>query len=910
MPGSGSLSKHIEITTCDKDAQEGPSLGQVGGYCMTPWAWTSRPTGREWKLICLRRYEETFPSYCDCWTQAGLCHCRRMTSTLLVSWVGRMTQTTPLCSSVFSNFCTGQRRNLVTWKTRLDSWLMYLAGRQSTCCTGLLRSSSRAACRRSFETSYCNGSRKYGSKTVPDLEDGGLDQDTPIGKTGRKWSFKYGLCRLRRWRQRRVRCAMRGFFLSAYACLNCFHGLYTGSIGTKFMHGPRLGPKSEPCVVRHGRALRLLWLLLQMEMVCNAGGVRVVHSHPMCTGAVPAAANHGGSSDAVEPPNFPKARKRAYMRALQRASASSNGGTWYRGRFLTLQQLQGHQRPAATGRSLRDENVQAGSSRLRVVVWNCGGLHSERYQEILVWLHEQETLQKPVDVMVLVETSWKEDMEFVTTPSPTSKARWYAIHSGSNGAQGGILCLISQRLAAAPSVQFTNVLQGRLLHVRIPFQAPLDLLCVYQYAWNTQKKFEDTQGRKIDALLKQRKTVWNHITQWMRRTPQRNGCILLGDFNTPLLSCGLHVGHGVMSLSKAIQTDQEIFQDIVQSTGCCALNTWSKAGKAAKTFLPAQGNSESGTQIDFLIARGRLADGKAKACSTFEAPFIPSSGCRHLPLQCTFVKPRPPMTPGQSTRASARQAQELMKHDAVRCHYKEQVLARVESAAEHEDLDIILRECWQESCDRFRKTNVNDERDPTHSLPSQRDSENLVQQLWSTRTIVRQQPALKHADLHALFEGWKLASTLQRISRQLRKASKRRKLELVERVVGSTNVFKAAKILHPKTPKRRLQLRDSEGRIQTREAEFEQLTSFFRQLYDGPPSSTWTISCNPHFTKEEVRNALLKFCPPLNVSASSFVEGHLCYQCRQALRPAGSHVQTGHCQVSCFMDGSRIGAST
>ena len=458
-------------------------------------------------------------------------------------------------------------------------------------------------------------------------------------------------------------------------------------------------------------------------------------------------------------------------------------------------------------------------------------------------------------------------MEFVTTPSPTSKARWYAIHSGSHGAQGGILCLISQRLSAAPSVQFTNVLQGRLLHVRIPFQTPLDLL--YQYAWNTQKKFEDTQGRKIDALLKQRKVVWNHITQWMRRTPQRNGCILLGDFNTPLFSCGLHVGHGVISLSKAIQTDQEIFQEIVQSTGCCALNTWSKAGKAARTFLPAQGHSESGTQIDFLIARGRLADGKAKACSTFEAPFVPSSGCRHLPLQCTFVRPRPPMTPGQSTRTSARQAQELMKHDAVRCHYKEQVLARVESAAEHEDLDTILRECWRESCDRFRKTNLNAERDPTHSLPSQRDNENLVQQLWSTRAMVRQQQVLKHADLHALFEGWKLASTLQRISRQLRKASKRRKLELVERVVGSTNVFKAAKILHPKTPKRRLQLRDSEGRIQTREAEFEQLTSFFRQLYDGPPSSTWTISCNPNFTEDEVRNALLKFSPSKALPSTS-----------------------------------------
>ena len=199
----------------------------------------------------------------------------------------------------------------------------------------------------------------------------------------RRWKFKQGLCYYRRRGAR-----ARSFF--AFCCTQLLSGLYQSWFGISATSDTRLGPKSEPCVSRGGRhrvATSMLWFLIQMSMLESAGGVKVVHSHPMCTGAVtgffPAAANHGGISYAVEPPNFPKARKRAYMRALQRASASSNGGTWYRSRFLTLQQLQGHQRPAATGRSLRDENVQAGSSRLRVVVWNCGGLHSERYQEFL-----------------------------------------------------------------------------------------------------------------------------------------------------------------------------------------------------------------------------------------------------------------------------------------------------------------------------------------------------------------------------------------------------------------------------------------------------------------------------------------------------------------------------------------------
>ena len=436
-----------------------------------------------------------------------------------------------------------------------------------------------------------------------------------------------------------------------------------------------------------------------------------------------------------------------------------------------------------------------------------------------------------------------------------------AIHSGSHGAQGGILCLVSQKLSTGPSLQFTSILQGRLLHVRIPFQTPLDLLCVYQYAWNTQKSFEETQGRKVDALVKQRQTIWNHIKRWLRRTPRRNGCLLLGDFNTPLFQSGLNVGHGLVPLSRVVQTDQEVFQDVVQTPGCCALNTWSKAGKAARTFLPANGHSESGAQIDFVIARGRLADGKANACSTFEAPFTPTSGWRHLPIQCSVGRPRPPMTSRHRARCNnMRQVKELMQHDSLRSHYKELVMARVEASDANADVDHILQQCWQESCELYHRTYAAAERDP-HSLPSQQDSESLVKQLWSTRAKITQQHPLAQADLRSFFGGWQLAARLQRINRQLRKASKRRKIELVEQVVASQNVFQAAKILYPKAPRRRLQLKDSEGHIQTKEAEFEQFALFFRQLYDGPTSTSWSISLSPCCTEEEVQKAIQKFSP-------------------------------------------------
>ena len=67
----------------------------------------------------------------------------------------------------------------------------------------------------------------------------------------------------------------------------------------------RLGPKSEPCAAQkrhHCSAPRVLWL----------GGVRVVHSHLLCAGAMaeavaPAVANEGGRRYTVRPPTFPGA---------------------------------------------------------------------------------------------------------------------------------------------------------------------------------------------------------------------------------------------------------------------------------------------------------------------------------------------------------------------------------------------------------------------------------------------------------------------------------------------------------------------------------------------------------------------------------------------------------------------------
>ena len=850
--------------------------GSSGRLLQERRVWTSLPTDNGWKQIYPLRFAGTLTSSSACWMRTGQRSFHRMIWSLFEALEGRMTQTRPQCSKDFNIFSFGPPPSWAIWTRRRGFLLKLYAKQQSICCTSLLQNSLFVAYLKSTKTSCCNGLRKSGSRTEPGLGSADFDNATSIGDclTGwkwqssdstrapqsehvsirdrrfwRRWRFKQGLYS---YRPRGARA--RTFF--AFSCTQFLSGLYQSWFGTSATLDTRLGPKSEPCVFRGGRhrvAASMLWFLIQMSMLEIAGGVRVVHSHPLCTGAMagagsPAVANGGGIFYEGKPPIFPKARKRAYMRALDRASA--NGGTWYRGRFLSLQQLQGHDRPRKEASSLREKHASTfEASRLRVVLWNCGGLHAARYQEVQEWLHEQEQAQRPVDIMILAETAWKSDMEYVTAPHPTSEARWFAIHSGSQSSQRGILCLISQRLACGSSLQHSSILQGRLLHVRIPLQTPLDVLCIYQYSWNTQKQFGDNTGRKVDALLKQRQSIWNHVRRWLNKIPQRNGCLLLGDFNTPLFQSGLQVGQGIVPIQKVAQTDQEVFQELVRTAGCCALNTWSKSGSAARTFTPAKGHDESGIQIDFVLARGRLADGMAKTCSTVEAPFTPCSGCRHIPLQRTISRPKPPFTPRQGKQLfNMKQVQQMMQQDSLTSHFKELAQSKVEDAETVVDMDHVLQQCWLETYERFRTVNEHRDGEPTSIVPSQHVNVNLVKQLWSTRAAIRQLYPLEPGSLRSLFEGWKLGARLQGICRQLRKASKLKRIEVVEAVVQSSDVFKAAKILLPKTPRRKLQLRDGDGNIQSREAESAQFAAFFRQLYAGPPSTTWSLQCSLDFS--------------------------------------------------------------
>ena len=142
------------------------------------------------------------------------------------------------------------------------------------------------------------------------------------------------------------------------------------------------------------------------------------------------------------------------------------------------------------------------------------------------------------------------------------------------------------------------------------------------------------------------------MEKWLSHIPLRNGTLVIGDMNTPLLPETPICGPGVASERGPAQKDQVDFQALLRRTGCQALNTWRSPGTSSRTFLPpAAGPAQHGTQIDFILVRGGLADHEARQASTISAPFVPTTGCRHLPVQTTLplpARPRPPAS--RSTR--------------------------------------------------------------------------------------------------------------------------------------------------------------------------------------------------------------------------------------------------------------------
>ena len=226
-------------------------------------------------------------------------------------------------------------------------------------------------------------------------------------------------------------------------------------------------------------------------------------------------AKHGVSSHKAHNTSNEACRKRALRRAYNRAAKDPTGCTWYRGRRMHHSQLGRGQANPRRPRPDKPEPESKSARRLRVVTWNTGGLSNTRYNEIIEWLTQEAQRGHPVDVMFLQETCWKQDLEDVATPPAvtTPESLSYQVVHSAGQEKTGVMCLIRTGVVPTSGIRYMSSLAGRLLHVRLMFEAALDLLGVYQHPWKPGKA--SLEGHKVTALMKQRQKVWRLVEQSM-----------------------------------------------------------------------------------------------------------------------------------------------------------------------------------------------------------------------------------------------------------------------------------------------------------------------------------------------------------------------------------------------------------
>ena len=224
-------------------------------------------------------------------------------------------------------------------------------------------------------------------------------------------------------------------------------------------------------------------------------------------------------------------RKRAYTRALSRANRC--GSTMYRGQRIYSSRPPGLQPSADQHRPAPSPASQVRrATRLHFLSWNSGGLSSERYQQLALWLR---AAGQHIGVVAVQEMHWSQDLSF-------HMDGWLALTSPCLDKVSGILLLVNLRHFHRHHVQFTSVLDGRLVHLRLEGEPSTDVLVGYQHLYASSKAAQGAAG--LEKSLAKRNLWWTKLRQTLSRFPARNSVLVVGDFNTDLFPDVPFVGQG------------------------------------------------------------------------------------------------------------------------------------------------------------------------------------------------------------------------------------------------------------------------------------------------------------------------------------------------------------------------------
>ena len=574
--------------------------------------------------------------------------------------------------------------------------------------------------------------------------------------------------------------------------------------------------------------------------------------------AAPGAKQHGKQpplcvSTPVRLGSANKVVKRSLLRAAARAR--KYGMAWYRGRSYTLEEFANMgcgeplgkpdelsktpeymnglgATPAPLGLGTGSPNDvfhcnthHSPKRRLKCWMWNSGGLSLDKFDEVKLWLDMQA-----IDVAIFIESKWSFDSEWVDST-------WNFVHSGSGAFRGqGILVMVRKAFCPGSKMLWQHSVPGRLLHMRLQLSGrPLDVVACYQFAY--------THGA---SCLKDRERWWVQLETLLHSIPHRNSLLLLGDFNTSLHYLPSHVGTSEFrwrgSLSKGtFHSDTGRFMNMLRFFGLVVLNSWSSA--LGPTYI----HQDQGSRIDYMCVRKHQADGLARQVQyLWQSPFLQPQRAGHVPMMCTLAKYWVPenhdvQTHGISLHQRRICRQEFHAQTDRWLEFSEHTVGDIKEAFAQASLSGLcpLDQMHARILSRVRST-FSDVRPPPKQEPWVQ-GRSIVLNKWKHRALMKQHVICTFGNV---LKAWFHAARFQSLKRQHRRAAYVFRKVQFQDIVASASVaaqnhdthklFSIINHYSPKQPKRKIQLRNSDGTMASPVESAAMLHHFVEKTWAGP----------------------------------------------------------------------------
>ena len=555
-------------------------------------------------------------------------------------------------------------------------------------------------------------------------------------------------------------------------------------------------------------------------------------------------------------PCISKIVKRSYRRACRRTVRY--GTAWYQGRLRTISDfpislVQSVQRECTAPRTMPTVSPQpCMTNRMTMLTWNSGGLAPGRLIELRQWLACNH-----FDIIVLLETRWSYSKCW-------QDDRYAYIHSGSpEDRSNGILILLSRRLIHPDHVGFSELLVGRLVHVRLHFQRKaVDPLLTYQHMDSRTATVEQSRAH-----------LWSRLDETLYDMPGRNQVIITGDFNCGLQGQAPWVGSSSFSWGGQKQVgsqhkDAASFYQILQRHGLTALNTWTDTG-------PTYFHGSHGSRIDFTLMRLAQCDGLSKEVSILqEASFLPANETHHFPLGCSFRKQfqpyhthkfQPKCTYSQRTACRLAAQQEtpawlhLSSHVAHACATAGRHLLNMEHPMQN------LHNRFTSGVEHLLQTASDDK-------PLKRTVDELCcfDSKWKHRHALFQLPRNHRPQCKHVFAAWFHVSRVRTLqARQFRFQQLCEEAAEASRKHDHGSMFQVINRHSPKKPLCRVRLKTEAGQIADQYMAHELIVKYVRTTWTGPPALECTPPARPSipFSVEELTQAFMTMHPNKSVAS-------------------------------------------